>query len=1325
VKTLSINLKWTLLALLAAVFVAIGALPGPSVGALAESYPALSPGVQASSKITAVGDYAHFTFTPSASGFYTFSSVESNTSGYIYDNALGKQINNDDTITLSLNITYYMTKGNTYTLAGRFGTRLMPSEKTGTFAVIINKTPTSGTEGSVKWSLDDNGTLTISGSGAMKDRYSVDTPWLELSPGIKRVEVKSGITYIGAYSFSYLTQLRSVSIASTVTGIGKHAFFNCDALEELTVPSNVTSMGERVFLDCSSLQRVVLPAGLSSIAPYMFSQCEALVSVNIPEGIKRIEDHAFYMCSALTSVEIPGSVTAIGEYAFQYCVDLESAILHSGVTTIASNAFECCYDLASIELPKSLTSVGKEAFYACRSLETVNYGGTATNWSAIAIGDGNGWLHRGAGRTVADSGSCGSGVSWSLSSKGVLTISGSGAMDDYSSTAYLNVIDGSTAPWSQYNKMVTRINIGSGVTHVGDYAFVTFASLDTAQLADTVQSLGKSAFYRSKIASIQLSASLKTIGDNCFLDTVNLMECRLPDGATDIGSAAFYLSGIRSVRIPASLKTIGDSAFNYCYDLKKVSYGGSEAQWGKIEIGSNNDPMSKAAIFYEDGSVSIPTSGSCGSGVKWSYSDGTLTISGKGAMNDYTESTGSGSDSIPWFPFSDDIGKIVIESGVTRVGNYAFNDCYNAKSASVASGVTAIGNFAFRRCGLTGITLPASVTSIGYGAFEECVALTKVTLPASLAVLPESCFFDCTALSKITLPSGLTTIGDGAFGNTVIRDLTIPASVTKVSEHAGLEGNYNHPCTIRFEGKLPAGLEGSVIASHNIYCPSQYFSSYRDLVKGYLSKLSWNAFSSTAPGIVCTGNKNALLSQSELTLNENCMSTRLTATVGGSSEGVSAKWSTTDSTSVAVKQDGTVTIQRYEGGAIVCAEVSCDGVLTLATCKVTCALSERNKLLLDTLPTEGITPNLIATNSMRTVSSDTGAISGYYPNLYVETDKTNPYYLEISELVKSLTKDCSTDREKTIAILKWVRANVVYSIQSLCIGETPSQVYAVYANGMGNCQGFSKLTGFMLSLANVPSAIAASRTHMWNLAFLGGKWYMLDSQYGSAAFYHDYSEEMYRIETITLAQGAQIYVVDSLGTIKLARIGQLDGSEGSAADTRVDLPDYTTTIFGGSLSNCTGMTEIHIPLSVTVIGSGAFKSCTKLTDVYYAGTAADWARISIAEDNGPLLKAKLRFAGATQSSYTTLNLPAGLMAVREESFAGLPVQRIVIPNGVSSIDARAFANCKKLVQVVIPDSVTQIADNAFDGCSNVTVICSGSSIAAYYCTTHGLTWKVG
>ncbi len=125
---------------------------------------------------------------------------------------------------------------------------------------------TSGKTGRLLWMLDKNGTLTISGKGAMPDYETSllhvygDTPWWFHKKNVKTVKIGDGVTTIGDNAFHNCRDLANVTIPDGITEIGRDAFASCWSLEEITIPANVTRIGHCAFGGCSDLKTVIIMA---------------------------------------------------------------------------------------------------------------------------------------------------------------------------------------------------------------------------------------------------------------------------------------------------------------------------------------------------------------------------------------------------------------------------------------------------------------------------------------------------------------------------------------------------------------------------------------------------------------------------------------------------------------------------------------------------------------------------------------------------------------------------------------------------------------------------------------------------------------------------------------------------------------------------------------------------------------------------------------------------------------------------------------------------------------------------------------------------------
>ena len=232
---------------------------------------------------------------------------------------------------------------------------------------------------------------------------------------------------------------------------------------------------------------------------------------------------------------------------------------------------------------------------------------------------------------------------------------------------------------------------------------------------------------------------------------------------------------------------------------------------------SSTVASSTTASSLSQNAADLIDSGSCGKNATWElYKDGTLYIKGTGAMQDYNwnynETTKIVTTGAPWHDsHSASVKKLVVEDGITSIGNDAFSDCESLVSAELAEGITSIGDGAFTGCyDLEKINIPNSVTSIGYDAFDSCWTLPSLELPSGLSKL-ESSAVSFTAFKELTVPHGVkvvdsylaayndnlttVTLEEGVeeiwhrafWGCEKLNNITIPRSVKKIEEEAFLE----------------------------------------------------------------------------------------------------------------------------------------------------------------------------------------------------------------------------------------------------------------------------------------------------------------------------------------------------------------------------------------------------------------------------------------------------------------------------------------------------------------------------------------------------------
>ena len=513
-------------------------------------------------------------------------------------------------------------------------------------AADIVDSGTCGAEGdgsNLTWTLNSEGVLTISGTGAMKEYDPYKAPWYDSRSRVKSAVIADGVTSIGDYAFRDCYNLASVSIPDSVTSIGADAFWYCTSLTGVTIPDSVTSIGWSAFCGCESLTSVTIPDNVTSIGDWAFGLCKSLTGVTIPDSVTSICDYAFNGCTSLTSVTIPDSVTSIGECAFYKCGSLTSVTIPDSVTSIGAWAFRDCTSLTSVTIPNNVTSIGDFAFNDCTSLTGIWVDRDNNNYSS----DASGVLFNKDMTTLVQ---CPGAFSGSYAIPDSVTSIGYHAFDSCTSLTSVTIPNsvtsiGGDAFWGCTSltsvtipdsvtsissdtfascTSLTSVTIPSSVTSIGWSAFAYCTSLTSVTIPDSVTSIGREAFYKCEsLTSVTIPDSVTLIDNGAFQGCTSLTSVTIPDSVTSIGYNAFgSCESLTSVTIPNSVTSIGDSVFSNCKSLTSVAipdsvtsifscafddctsltdvyYAGSEAQWKAISISSTgNDDLLTANIHY-------------------------------------------------------------------------------------------------------------------------------------------------------------------------------------------------------------------------------------------------------------------------------------------------------------------------------------------------------------------------------------------------------------------------------------------------------------------------------------------------------------------------------------------------------------------------------------------------------------------------------------------------------------------------------------------------------------------------------------------------------
>ena len=539
----------------------------------------------------------------------------------------------------------------------------------------------------------------------------------------------------------------------------------------------------------SKIKKVVIGEGVKSISDNAFHYYENLRSVSLPSTLTSIGEAAFWACSSLQSITLPNNLTHIGLNAFRACHSLTQVLIPASVTNIDGSAFECCTGLTDVVFEGNSLEFGSGAtFYDCTSLKNVFFNGTRADWTA-SRGSSGSVLPAAAQiyykNDLISSGTCGDNSSgnntqWKLTKAGTLIITvGTGCTEGgIADFAY------GKAPWYQdiYDSGIRCLIIGSGIKTIGSYAFADCTDLAEIIVPDGVISIGDGAFQQNSGAKrVVLPPSTVYIGHGALRDCSALTSVSLPDSMSNRLFLDMFegCTNLKSVDIPDGITDIYEGDLASCPNWTDIYYDNWGRVWNRVVSNVRDSIPDRMNVHFKD---NIYDSGSCGENVTWTLTaDGTLTISGTGAMTDYTYDSRS-----PWYSCRTYIKRVVMQQGVTSIGDHAFWDCSGLTSVTIPDGVTSIGDSAFSGCAaLTSVTIPEGVTSIGDYAFAYCVSLTSVTIPDGVTSIGDSAFSGCTALTSVTIPGSVTSIGGGAFsGCTSLTSVAIPSSVTEIGGSA-------------------------------------------------------------------------------------------------------------------------------------------------------------------------------------------------------------------------------------------------------------------------------------------------------------------------------------------------------------------------------------------------------------------------------------------------------------------------------------------------------------------------------------------------------------
>ncbi len=662
----------------------------------------------------------------------------------------------------------------------------------------IQKPDTEGTVNAYLYANDaDPGTYTlkITGTGDMDDFNSASLPWKSQKSSITDVEVAEGVTNIGNYAFSQFDKLKNVKISASVKSIGQMAFFSSNVKNvEIAESSQLTTINDYAFVNCLNLKSITIPASVTSIGNQAFNGCTELETLTFAEGSKltSINSTTFQNCSKLKGVTIPAKVETIGSNAFKGCKELETLTFAEGSTlkTIGKYAFQKCEKLTSVVIPDTAEDLALECFEGCASLTEVAFPSSVMTKQETSS-QLPAFFHCPIKKITVDN------VVYENEMKFEFTHNLDGFWNIKTSldsdTQVSEAIEGKTYSFTlgtQLNAYLTgsytvpkdtEVTIVAGESSstkvlkndvnvtvcslrtladaidpppVGEWDISKTAGTgnvwaklyknDTDPVTYTLKITGTGEMknwgfsdsnewhnddYKSKITDVEIGDGVENIGENAFVGHARLKNVKISASVKKIGFGAFQSSGVESVEIAESsqLASIEGQAFWKCESLTD-----------SFTIPASVEEIKNSA-FLATGVTNIV--------------------------------------------FEDD-------SKLTKLGNSVFQDCTHLTSVSFGanSKLQTIDNNAFKNTGLTSITIPASVETIGANAFFENKSLQSVIFEegaSQILSVGDCAFQSCTNLETLVLSTSVKSLTASFRDCSKLSNVTVPSSVEILTNSAG------------------------------------------------------------------------------------------------------------------------------------------------------------------------------------------------------------------------------------------------------------------------------------------------------------------------------------------------------------------------------------------------------------------------------------------------------------------------------------------------------------------------------------------------------------
>ena len=1095
-----------------------------------------------------------------------------------------------------------------------------------------------GLIGNVKWAMYDNGDFFLEGNGILPDYEDQNnkgiTPWSDYSSQIKKLYVGPGITRIGTNAFRN-TGLEYVSFGTASLSLGDNCFYECKKLAQIDFGTGTICPDEAVFAWCTSLKSVTIPAnvkmngqysdegsgyqlffrcGLTSavvecayVGPFVFESCYSLNTVTFTDRNVKfyyVENDSGHPFNANGSGII--NATAYGYLCSEVSALVEKSVGRYGVklafAPINGDTTEHTEKVVPA-VPPTCIATGLTEGKVCSVCGTI--------LQAQKKVEATGHILKAVEAKEPTCAEDGCVAHWACTVCGATFSDAEGKTKSnptIAKKAHTEVIDEAVAP------TCTETGLTEG-KHCSVCNEVLIAQKEVPAIDHSV------------------GAWTVTRQATCTEEGEEQGTCSVCGNTATKAIPVLGHNMTKTEAVEPTYWAAGNNAYYTCTRCGKVY----KDEAGKTETTVEAETLEKLPSV---------ASGKCGENLLWVLTeDGTLTISGEGEMANYSSSSVA-----PWHNKRTKILSVVVEQGVTSIGDYAFYSCLKLDTVSLPDGVGTIGNSAFLECTqLTKVNIPEGVSKIGGDAFYNCSSLSNISIPDSITSIGEDAFYNCSSLTSIVIPEGVTQIKAGTFYNcTALESAVLPDSLQKI------EDSYYRDYRNMGAFANCASLKNISISGNTKYIGSYSFYGCSSLSSAELQEgvttIGYGAFYG------CSALRTMIIPE------------------GVARIGYATFYNCTSLESVTLPES-LLSIEgggefRWGGAFEKCTNLKSivipDGVMSIADH----AFSGCSSLTSVVIP-EGVTS--IGESAFWGCSSLTSVVIPEGVTSIEHSTFHGCSSLESVTLPESLLSIADVYNNNT----HW--EGVFSGCTRLKSIKIPGSVASIGSAAFSGCSG---LTDLVISdgVRSIESSAFSGCTNLKNVVIPDSM-----SKIGAAAFSN--------CDNLT-----EVKIPDGITEIEDSIFADCDNL------ISVHIPESVVSVGGGAFKNCSKLKSITLPEKMSSIGYEAFYGCSGLTELTISEGVT---QIKSATFYGCT---NLESISLPKS---LLNIEDNASYNYEGVFGNcISLKNITIPENVTSIGNYSFCGCSSLVRVAIPDSMTSIGNAAFYGCSNLKdVYYSGDEVA--------------